>query len=290
MLVADRLIYGDPATALTFSEIEHPVVAQIAGSDPERVAEAAVLVQKYGFDAINLNIGCPSKRVQSAGFGACQMAQPEQVANIATAIKEAVDIPLSIKCRLGTDRINGIDALANFVQTTSSTGVNEFIVHSRIAVLSYSTRANLSVPPLQYELVQKLQENFPQLQFTLNGGLSTVEDVQRALDWIDRVMLGRAVLKRPMLLAELDLARGRIEAMPSQAEIAKRYLLYIQEQWSHTRRHQTLIRPLLNLFSGLRGARHFRQLLSSAIGQKTLSYSQFTDSLMKASIGSTLYA
>lgn len=280
MLVAQAIVYGDSNRMLNFSRNESPVIAQIAGADASIVSDATQIVAEFGYDAVNLNVGCPSKRVKREGFGACLMERPSEVFEIVSAMKRATDLPVTVKCRLGTDRVNGYDQLLSFAKGLRDCDIDGIVVHARIANLSgASTRYNLNVPPLDWEMVKRLQQDLPDVSFTINGGLTEVSHVTQVTTWIDRVMVGRIALKRPEVVAMMHSSLYEESTKYSPWNIAKRYREYIVEQLSYGVPLRAMTRHMLSLFHGMEGAKRFRQHLSTYANNQNTTIEVFDDAL-----------
>ncbi|XSG81176.1 MAG: tRNA dihydrouridine(20/20a) synthase DusA [Methyloligella sp. ZOD6] len=264
MVTADAVIHGDRPRLLGFDETEHPVALQLGGSDPARLAEAARIGEAFGYDEINLNIGCPSDRVQSGRFGACLMAEPELVADCVTAMEEAVSVPVTVKCRIGIDDQDTEESLDRFIDTVAEAGCESFFVHARKAWLEgLSPKENRDVPPLDYPRVYRLKERRPELEIVINGGIASVEEAQAHLAHVDGVMLGRAAYHDPYLLAETEQALfDGAGYLPSRVEILERFLPYTEDQLANGVRLQQLTRHLLGLFHGQPRARAYRRLIA----------------------------
>ena len=266
MVTAPALAHGDVPRHLDFDPAEHPVALQLGGSDPRLLAHAAKLGEHWGYDEINLNCGCPSERVQTGSFGACLMAEPALVADCVKAMLDAVDIPVTVKHRIGVDRHEDYGFVRDFVGALAAAGCEVFIVHARSAWLKgLSPRENREVPPLRYEVVRRLKADFPSLVFVLNGGLSTLEAAEAELAQVDGVMLGRAAYHDPWLLAEVD---GRIfgddRVAPTRDEIVERMTAYLHREAARGTAPRHIVRHMLGLYQGLRGARQWRRRLSDA--------------------------
>ena len=248
---------------LAFSKQEHPVAVQLAGNDPQQLAEAAIICQDYGYDEINLNIGCPSNKVRQGDFGACLMSDPDKVSNIVAAMAKATDIPITIKCRLGIDTQEYKKTLPRFIKLTSESGCNSFSIHARMAWLKgLNPKQNRDVPPLDYGYIYKLKSDNPLLNISINGGIQTIEEAINHLKYVDGVMLGRAILSRPVLLQE---AEEKIFGSKPENVIdlvRYKYADYAQEQLSENANVAILIRPLFPLFAGLPGGGIFRKRLA----------------------------
>ena len=254
MITTGALLHGDVERHLAFSAEEHPVAAQLGGSEPEDLASCARLVEQYGYDEVNLNIGCPSERVQRGAFGACLMAEPALVADCVRAMREAVRIPITVKHRLGLDAMDDFSFMQRFVDTVSRAGCATFIVHARNAVLQgLSPKENREVPALRYEYVRRLKQVFPALEIVLNGGITKQDPVPG----VDGVMLGRAAYHDPWVLSDPGNDRRNVViAMHAYA----RKILSREIQLRHVARH------MLGLYRGHRRARLWRRMLSDAAG------------------------
>lgn len=263
MLAAVAVHHGDAERLLRFHAAEHPVAVQLGGSDPGLMAAAAARAAAEGYDAVNINVGCPSNRVQSARFGACLMASPALVAECYRAMVDAAGIPVSVKCRTGIDDRDSDAFLFDFVETLMNAGCRQFIVHARIALLSgLSPKENRHIPPLNYERVFRLKRVFPELTLVINGGLRSLQDVARCLARADGVMIGREAYRRPYFLAELAAHLDSGFAPPSRREIVMRMLPYIRRELDDGVRLNSITRHLLGLFAGQPGARAWRRYLS----------------------------
>ncbi|AXS40103.1 tRNA dihydrouridine(20/20a) synthase DusA [Breoghania sp. L-A4] len=265
MVTTGAVIHGDRARLLGYSDVEHPVACQLGGSEPRDVAEAARIAEGFGYDEINLNVGCPSDRVQSGSFGACLMAEPDLVGDCVAAMKEAVSIPVTVKCRLGIDDQDPEEALDRLADAVVSAGVDALWVHARKAWLKgLSPKENRDVPPLDYDRVYRLKQRLPDVWIGINGGIATLDDAERHLERVDGVMLGRAAYQQPALLAAVDNRIYREDTPPVQLEAAIEALLpYIEEQLARDVRLSHITRHILGLFQGAPGARAWRRTLST---------------------------
>jgi len=264
MITSTALIHGDRARLLRFDEVEHPVALQIGGSEPDEMAECARYVESYGYDEININVGCPSDRVRSGRFGACLMAEPGIVANCVHAMRAAVAVPVTVKTRIGIDRDESLDQLSEFVDTVADAGCTTFIVHARRAWLNgISPKQNREVPPLNYSRVYELKRRRPQLTIVINGGIKTLDAADRHLDQVDGVMMARQAYASPYLLAQVDnrfYNSSRIP--PSREDVLERYLEYCARELNSGCPLNRLSRHLMGLFQGQPGARRWRRRLS----------------------------
>jgi tRNA-dihydrouridine synthase A len=264
MVTAQALAHGDVERLLGFSECEHPVALQVGGSDPALLARAARLGEQFGYDEINLNVGCPSERVQSGSFGACLMAEPDLVAECTGAMREAVSIPVTVKCRIGIDDRDDYAFFEDFVLTVRDAGIDVFIVHARKAHLKgLSPKENREVPPLRYDVPARLKAGHPELQVILNGGLKTAAQVRDALPRFDGVMLGRQAYQEPYLIAELDTAvLGPGVVPPPREQVVERYAEYVERMLADGHRLPLMLRHVHGLYAGLPNARSWRRYLT----------------------------
>ena len=281
MITAPALAHGDVPRHLDFDPAEHPVALQLGGSDPAQLAHAARLGERWGYDEINLNCGCPSERVQIGSFGACLMAEPRLVADCVSAMRDAVGVPVTVKHRIGLDAIDDYGFVRDFVGTVAAAGCDVFIVHARNAVLKgLSPKENREVPPLRYDVVRQLKRDFPSLTIVLNGGLSAWESIERELAFVDGVMLGRAAYHDPYLLAEADRRLFGGAAPPrARAEIVHALTPYIAGQFAQGTSLRAIVRHILGLYHGVRGGRRFRQALSDAARLRDADTSLLADAL-----------
>ena len=262
MVTSPAVIHGDRERLLGFDRSEHPLALQLGGADPRELAAAAHIAAQYGYDEINLNVGCPSDRVQSGRFGACLMREPALVAECFAAMQEAVSIPVTIKCRLGVDAQDEYLDLQHFIEAVSAKGCTVFVVHARKAWLKgLSPKENRDVPPLNYQRVYQLKRDFPQLTVIINGGIDTVVDVQNHLQHVDGAMLGRVAYHEPYRLAELELALYGTP-LPAREQVIGRMRPYIESHLDAGGKLQHISRHMLGLFQGLPGARRWRRHLS----------------------------
>ena len=263
MVTAAAIHHGDKVKLLQFDPSEHPVAVQLGGSDPELMASAARDAAAAGYDEININVGCPSDRVQSGQFGACLMAQPELVAACFSAMQSAVDEPVTIKTRIGIDDNDDYEYLQRFIDATAGAGCKRFTVHARVAILEgLSPKENRNVPPLRYEHVHRLKREFPELHITLNGGITTAQAVAEQLEKVDGVMIGRQAYHNPYFLAELDHQFLGGASPPDRRDIVDRMLPYIEKELVAGERLIRIVRHMLGLFAGQPGARAWRRSIS----------------------------
>ena len=266
MITAEAVIHGDRERLLGFSPEEHPVALQLGGSHPQRLATAARIGAELGYDEINLNIGCPSDRVQEGRFGACLMAEPELVAECVAAMQAACDVPVTVKCRIGIDDQDSEADLERFISTVAAAGCSTFIVHARKAWLQgLSPKENRDVPPLDYGRVWRLKAAHPELTIVINGGIRSLDEAEEHLQHVDGVMLGRAAYQTPYLLADVDRRIfGSQEPPLSRLEVLERLRPYIERHLARGGRLNNITRHILGLYHGEPGARMFRRHLSGA--------------------------
>jgi tRNA-dihydrouridine synthase A len=265
MITTGALVHGDVPRHLDFDPAEHPVALQLGGSEPADLAHCARLGERWGYDEINLNCGCPSQRVQRGAFGACLMAEPELVADCVKAMQDAVSVPVTVKHRLGLDRSEDYGFVRRFVETLARAGCRTFLVHARNAVLKgLSPRDNREVPPLRYAEVHRLKREFPELEIVVNGGVASGVQVEMQLALVDGVMLGRAAYHDPYVLADLDHRLFGGGPAPSRAEIVRRMHRYAVQQVALGTPLRAIARHMLGLYHGRPGGRRWRQLLSDA--------------------------
>lgn len=254
MITTGALIHGDVARHLEFNEQEHPVAVQLGGSEPHDLSLCAKKAEAYGYDEVNLNIGCPSERVQKGAFGACLMAEPALVAECVRAISAEVKMPVTVKHRIGLDRVDSYDFVRDFVGTVAAAGCRTFIVHARNAVLKgLSPKENREIPPLRYEYVYRLKQDFPALEIVLNGGLTEQSQIIEESRKVDGVMLGRAAYHNPWLLAD---------AGKTRAQVVQAMLLYAESEIAKGGRLRGVARHMLGLYHGTRRAKLWRRMLS----------------------------
>ena len=263
MITTPAILHGDRDRLLGFDPAEHPLALQLGGGDPAELAACAAIAEAWGYDEVNLNLGCPSGRVRSGRFGACLMAEPERVAACVAAMGAATGLPVTVKCRTGIAGHDGYDNLRCFVTTVAAAGCGTFIVHARDAVLDgLSPRQNREVPPLQYDLVYRLKADLPELEIVLNGGLRSVGSVAAALGCVDGVMIGREAFKNPWFLAELGRQVLGDEPPPGRHAVIDAFLAYVRRQKAAGVPLTRMTRHVLGLFQGRPGARAWRRHLS----------------------------
>lgn len=269
MVTAQALAHGDVDRLLGFDPSEHPVALQLGGSDPQLLARAAQLGAERGYDEINLNVGCPSDRVQSGNFGACLMAEPQLVADCVRAMREVVRVPVTVKCRIGIDELDDYGFLQHFVMIVRGAGVETFIVHARKAFLQgLSPKENREVPPLRHEVPWRLKQEHPDLTVVLNGGIKSIAQVREWLPRFDGVMLGRQAYHEPYLLAQLHGEFIDTDwTPPAREDIVESYAVYVERMLVEGHRLPSLLRHLHGLYAGCPGARSWRRFLGEQAGR-----------------------
>lgn len=264
MVTVPAILHGDRSKLLGFSPEECPLALQLGGDDPQQLAECARIAEEWGYTEVNLNVGCPSDRVQQGNFGACLMATPQRVADCVAAMKGATRLPVTVKHRIGIDDRDQYDHLQNFVSIVATAGCDRFSVHARKAWLTgLDPKQNRTIPPLRYGEVYRLKQDFPQLDIEINGGILTLEDAETHLQHVDGVMIGRAAYDNPYLFADSDRRFYGSDCPPrSRAEVVTALLPYFDRSLSQGIRLHTLIRPILHLFAGQPGSRHWKRHLT----------------------------
>ncbi|MGE3066545.1 MAG: tRNA dihydrouridine(20/20a) synthase DusA [Hyphomicrobiaceae bacterium] len=263
MLTAAAVLHGERERLLGFDPAEQPVALQLGGADPDALAEAAAVGEAFGYREINLNVGCPSDRVQDGRFGACLMREPDLVAHCVMAMARRVSVPVTVKCRIGVDDQDSVADLDRFVAAVAGAGCRTFIVHARKAWLQgLSPKQNREVPPLDHQRVYALKAARPELEIVLNGGVATLEEAERHLAHVDGVMVGRAAYQTPYLLADVDRRVFGTAAGPSRADVLARLQPYIERHLARGGRLNTVTRHVLGLYHGRPRARAFRRHLS----------------------------
>ncbi len=271
--------HGQRERLLGFDRREDPVALQLGGSDPAQLAEAAKIGEDFGYAEINLNVGCPSDRVQSGRFGACLMREPELVAECVSAMRHAVRVPVTVKCRIGVDDQDPEESLRATIGLCARAGVKTFAVHARKAWLEgLSPKENRDVPPLDYDLVYRVKREHPKLTIVINGGIATLEECEKHLQHVDGVMLGRAAYHSPAMLTEVDARFFGGEAVALDAAVDA-YVAYAEEQLSKRVPLHALTKPMLGLFNGKPGARLFRRHLSENVNVRGAGISVLRDAL-----------
>ena len=267
MITTKAILRGDKNRLLDFNAIENPLVLQLGGSDPKEMAACALIAQDWGYDEVNINVGCPSDRVLSGSFGACLMKEPNLVAQCVESMKDKCEIPVTVKHRIGIDDMESYGELSDFVFQISNKGCQHFIVHARKAWLKgLSPKENRTIPPLNYSWVYQLKKDFPSLKITINGGIESCEDVKKHLELVDGVMMGRSIYHNPFLLREIDKTIfDENNSLIDREQILKKYMTYIEKQSQNGVPIRSMSRHILGIYHGEANAKLFRRLLSGKI-------------------------
>jgi len=262
MVTTGALIHGDYKRFLSFHPLEHPLALQLGGSVPEQLAHCAELGEGFGYDEINLNVGCPSNRVQSGRFGACLMREPLLVADCIAAMKNKVNIPVTVKCRIGVDNEDSYELLHSFISLVAQAGCQVFIIHARKAWLhGLSPKQNREIPPLRYDMVHRVKRDFPHLTIIMNGGIKTVADMDNQLPHVDGIMIGREAYTNPYLLTEIE--ERYFSILPrSREEIIHQLIPYVELQLKNNIKLSSITRHILGLFQAQKGGKAWRRYLS----------------------------
>jgi tRNA-dihydrouridine synthase A len=272
MVTTGAILYGKCFHQLEFNKEEHPVAIQLGGSDADDLVKSAKIAEDYGYDEINLNVGCPSDRVQKGRFGACLMLEPEHVAECLNAMQTNVKVPVTIKCRLGVDHHEDYEFLYNFVNLVQDAGINHFIIHARNGILKgLSPRQNRHIPPLKYDYVYQLKKDFPDLNITINGGIKTIDECKDHLQHVDGVMIGRAAYENPFLIKDIDTELYGIESnINSKKSILNQYLDYVEDKLQEGHDLSRMMKHLFGLSRGDKFAKTFRIKILEVIKKESL--------------------
>jgi len=273
MVTTGAIIHGNCTEQLRFNDlIEHPIAVQLGGSDPQHLAICAKICDEMGYDEINLNVGCPSERVQKGAFGACLMKEPILVSECIKAMQEATSLPITVKCRIGVDENDSYEFLQNFTESITNPKMRTLIVHARIAILKgLSPRQNRSVPPLKYEHVYQLKKDFPNLEIVINGGIQNLDESVQHLKKVDGVMLGRSAYDNPMITSQVDeLIFNSNPKTCERQKILKNYLLYCIEQNDLGHTYSRTLKHVFGINKGMPHARKYRKLILETMQQNNL--------------------
>jgi tRNA-dihydrouridine synthase A len=263
MIVSNAIIRGDREKLLSFKKINNHVTLQLGGSDPKELAEACKIAEDYGYQEINLNLGCPSKKVQKNKFGACLMKEPDLVGRCIDSMSSATKLPVSAKTRIGYNDLENFDFLKKFILKIKNSGSEKFIIHARRAILTkLSPKQNLNIPPLNYDFVYKLKEEFKNNEIIINGGIKDTDEIKNHLAKVDGVMIGRAIYHSPYFLAEIEKEIFKNNSVPSRSDIMENLIPYIQEQTSKGVQLNHIMRHTVGLFHGQNGSKAWKQYLS----------------------------
>ena len=263
MVVSEAIDRGDRQRLLSFNLAEKPVALQLGGSSPKLLSQAAKIGEEFGYDEINLNLGCPSKKVQKNKFGACLIKEPNLVADCLSEMQAKTKLPVTVKTRIGYDQVEDYEHLFNFIKTLKATGVKTFIIHARKAMLGkFTPKQNLNIPPLKYEMVYKLKEDFKDLEIIINGGITSPIQAKDHLTKVDGVMIGRSVYHSPYILADIEKEIFNNENIPSRQEVVELLVKYLKEEVKKGTRVNQIMRHTLGLFHGQTGSNFWKRYLS----------------------------
>ena len=263
MIVSEAIDRGDRQKLLSFNLEEKPVALQLGGSSPKLLSNAAKIGEEFGYDEINLNLGCPSKKVQKNKFGACLIKEPNIVADCLSEMQSKTKLPVTVKTRIGYDQVEDYEHLYNFIDLLKSTGVKIFIIHARKAILGkFTPKQNLNIPPLKYEMVYKLKEDFKELDIIINGGIASSEQIKNHIKKVDGVMMGRSIYHSPYLLADIEREIFNNEDVPSRQEVVEKLVEYLKNEIKKGTRVNQVMRHTLGLFHGQTGSNFWKRYLS----------------------------
>ena len=263
MIVSEAIHRGDTKKLLSFNLEEKPVALQLGGSSPKLLSNSSKIGEEFGYDEINLNLGCPSKKVQKNKFGACLIKEPKLVAECLNEMISKTNLPVTVKTRIGYDHVEDYESLYNFINLLKSSGVKTFIIHARKAMLGkFTPKQNLNIPPLKYEMVYKLKEDFGDLEIIINGGINTTEQIKSHLQKVDGVMLGRSIYHSPYMLTEIEKEIFNNENYPSRQEVVEKLVHYLKKEVSKGTRVNQIMRHTLGLFHGQSGSNYWKRYLS----------------------------
>jgi len=263
MIVSEAIDRGDRNKLLSFNLEEKPVALQLGGSSPKLLSNAAKIGEDFGYDEINLNLGCPSKKVQKNKFGACLIKEPKLVADCLSEMQSKTKLPVTVKTRIGYDQVEDYEHLYSFIDLLKSTGVKTFIIHARKAMLGkFTPKQNLNIPPLKYEMVYKLKEDFKELDIVINGGITSAEQIKNHIKKVDGVMMGRAIYHSPYLLADIEKEIFKNENVPPRQEVVENLVIYLKNEIKKGTRVNQVMRHTLGLFHGQTGSNFWKRYLS----------------------------
>ena len=263
MIVDEAISRGDKKKLLEFNVNEKPVALQIGGSSPKLLAEATKIGEDFGYDEINLNLGCPSRKVEKNKFGACLMKEPNLVADCLSKMQAVTKLPVTIKTRIGYDNVEDYENFYKFISILKLTGIKTFIIHARKAMLGkFTPKQNLNIPPLKYDYVYNLKKDFPNEEIIINGGISSTEEISTHLNKVDGVMIGRAAYHTPYLLADIEREIFKNENIPSRQEVIENLIPYVKDELKKGTRLNQIMRHTLGLFHGQTGSSHWKRYLS----------------------------
>ena len=263
MIVSEAIDRGDKKKLLSFNANEKPVALQIGGSSPKLLGKASKIGEEFGYDEINLNLGCPSKKVQKNKFGACLIKEPNLVADCLVEMQNKTNLPVTVKTRIGYDNVEEYENLFKFISLLKSTGIKTFIIHARKAMLGkFTPKQNLNIPPLKYEFVYKLKEDFRDLNIIINGGITSINQIKNHLNKVDGVMIGRAIYQNPYFLADIEKEIFKVKNNPTREEVAKKLLQYLEKEVKTGTKVNHIMRHTVGLYHGQTGSKNWKRYLS----------------------------
>ena len=263
MIVSEAIVRGDKKKLLSFNINEKPVALQLGGSSPKLLATCSKIGEEFGYDEINLNLGCPSKKVQKNKFGACLIKEPNLVKDCLNEMQSSTKLPVTVKTRIGYDDVEDYESLFNFINLLKSTGVKTFIIHARKAMLGkFTPKQNLNIPPLKYEMVYKLKKDFKDLEIIINGGISSVDEINDHLNKVNGVMLGRSIYHSPYILADIEREIFKNLNVPSRKDVIQELVPYVKKETEKGTRMNQIMRHTLGLFHGQAGSSFWKRYLS----------------------------
>jgi len=269
MVTTGALLHGDRQRFLAFDDFEHPVALQLGGSNPDDMAACAQFAQEAGYQEVNINVGCPSDRVQSGRIGACLMSEPQLVAQCVSEMRQRVDIPVTVKTRIGIDDLDSVEFMMEFVEKVSTAGCDTFIIHARKAILNgLSPKENRTIPPLNYDRAYEVKREFPFLSIVVNGGIDMIDSIQQHWQYLDGVMIGREAYHNPFFLADIEHQLFQ-QPLLDRRQVLDGYIQYIEKQLMLGASLQNMTRHILGLFAGQPGGKHWRRYLSEHARQKS---------------------
>ncbi len=263
MIVSEAIDRGDKKKLLSFNLEEKPVALQLGGSSPKLLSTASKIGEEFGYDEINLNLGCPSKKVQKNKFGACLIKEPDLVAECLNEMQNKTKLPVTVKTRIGYDEVEDYENLFNFINKLKMTGIKTFIIHARKAMLGkFTPKQNLNIPPLKYDMVYKLKKDFKDLEIIINGGITSIDQIRNHLNYVDGTMIGRSIYHSPYMLAEIEKNIFKNKNVPSREEIIKKLIPYVKNETKNGTRLNQIMRHTLGLFHGQTGSSFWKRYLS----------------------------
>ena len=266
MIPTNAIIHGNKEKLLKYSKDEHPIILQVGGSNPKEISQCALIAEKqFNYDGFNINVGCPSKKVENGRFGACLMNEPEIVGKCIKEIKKNTNIPVSVKCRIGLGEKQNYFFLKRFISSVSKSGCKQFFIHARNAVLSkFNPKKNRTIPSLNYEFVYRIKKDFPDLEIIINGGIDNISSIKRHLEFVDGVMIGREIYKNPFFLKQIEEEIFNNKSIKTRKKVLEKLIPYIKKEMERNKASiQSITRHTFGLFTGIRGSKRWKQYLNN---------------------------